>query len=226
MFKRNFSLIELLVVISIIAVLASLLFPALNKARGAALKSQCKNNLKQIGLVSSSYAMDNDGFLPPIYSCPQPSWNVNAQFWWSTFCYNEMGGKEANKSIFLCPANDLEYTGSYGIEYLGTGYLPCQYTVNFSLKTEMRPVGADNEKYVKLIRVKSPSTKIFISDATNDPSTTVRTYFYKGSSEMGGWFGLVHNRVANLLYAGMNVGEIKYPKLYTLEDQEKALLPE
>ena len=64
--KRKFTLIELLVVVAIIGILASLLIPALGKARESARSAVCLNNIKQIGLAISMYENDDEGILPQI----------------------------------------------------------------------------------------------------------------------------------------------------------------
>jgi len=71
--RSGFTLIELLVVIAIIAILIALLLPAVQQAREAARKSQCKNNLKQIGLALHNFH-DVYGHFPPMHGQP---WNVS-----------------------------------------------------------------------------------------------------------------------------------------------------
>ncbi|MGB7160302.1 MAG: type II secretion system protein [Tepidisphaeraceae bacterium] len=61
----GFTLVELLVVIGIIAVLISLLLPALNRARAHATSVQCLSNLRQLGQICYQYAAENNGWLPP-----------------------------------------------------------------------------------------------------------------------------------------------------------------
>lgn len=82
--RRGFTLIELLVVIAIIAVLIALLLPAVQQAREAARRTQCRNNLKQLALAVLNYESDNKMFPGGSYS----GTTVNCPNHWSTYPEN------------------------------------------------------------------------------------------------------------------------------------------
>jgi len=101
--RSSFTLIELLVVIAIIVILASMLLPALGRARQAAQKSACVSNLKQIGVASLQYANDNNDWLP----CDTGDTSGHNYYGWSTKIADQLNipFSMTKKSAMLCPAN-------------------------------------------------------------------------------------------------------------------------
>src|SRR5262245_7826979 len=112
--RFGFTLIELLVVIAIIAVLVALLLPAVQQAREAARRSQCKNNLKQMGLALHNYHEVNN-VLPPSTINPGSVYAANA---------GVTAGMVRNTTGYLLMLPYLEQTPLYNM-------------VNFNLATDI-----------------------------------------------------------------------------------------
>ena len=80
--RRGFTLIELLVVIAIIGLLVSMLMPAVQKAREAARRSSCINNMRQLGIAAHNYLSSHrvfpSGFIQTPAACDYPIANFNS----------------------------------------------------------------------------------------------------------------------------------------------------
>lgn len=100
--KRGFTLIELLVVIAIIAILIALLLPAVQQAREAARRTQCKNNLKQLALAMHNYHDVNLTFPIGVHAAWGQSWT------WAVLPYVE---QKALFDIMPTPINDNGWWG-------------------------------------------------------------------------------------------------------------------
>ena len=110
--KGRFTMIELLVVVSIIMMLAALLLPALNTAKQRGRTIQCANSLRQIGILTYNYSSDYDGYIlgrlfPPDSNAAWWAWILfsDRQLWWKMDCPE------------VLKANDIPVVG-YGMDYL------------------------------------------------------------------------------------------------------------
>ena len=112
--RSGFSLVELLVVISIIAILAAMLLPALAGAKLMARKSVCVGNLKQFGLAFQSYANDFNEYFPIEFQTFSPAITGETSYWFEELDASGIMLKNASGKL-SCPANEYPAYATNGI---------------------------------------------------------------------------------------------------------------
>jgi len=155
--ERGFTLIELLVVIAVIAILASLLLPAINRAKQAAYKTACLNNLKQWGLATQMFAGEHEDLLPkdgaPNGISTDEGWYNDLPRILGIACYKEMPWRtnaslNPGRSLWICPANPRRSNGNNLFHYC--------------LNEHVNGIGTGNQ--VPLTSIADPARTVWLFD--------------------------------------------------------------
>lgn len=207
---RIFTLIELLIVISIIAILASILMPTLSKVRESSKSTVCAGNLKQLGQMTFIYSDNYNGWMPlsrHTPSIPDRIWvnllseELNNPGYWHCAAYADGTGwyrtPESIRKLFWCPSSGTDYAG--GKCFLGVSYGYNQRIGDIQGRT---PSDADYADYAPRKLSRQTSELVIIVDV----STTKAARVFDAATRIDGRH--VNNK-ANILFCD---GHIKsYP---------------
>jgi len=206
--KGAFTLIELLVVIAIIAILASLLLPALARAKDKGRQTSCMNTLRQFYALLLFYSYDHDGVLPPPMGWQPAGMGVNPNWtieWSATLALTGYGNGYMNATNSFCPARP------------NCHYDPinnCNYALNWF--SGAAPPSSDGHTYIVKIETippPGPAMVVLLCDAPvrsipNYPADTVCDYTF-GLGDI--WYYKIHGQAMNVLYADGHGQLMKLP---------------
>lgn len=201
--RSGFTLIELLVSVSIMGILASLLLPALGRARERGRRAACISNLHQIGLAAMAYTEDWQGKFPALQSTAAEPWRWagNLIFNWegTTRPLNSyLGIKRVTyssamtpfapdiQSVVRCPSDNMNWAPGTGTHYfsLGSSYFYNAYGKGIG--------GLNGLKGLEVTKVRNPSEVVLACDWTYDVSFALASYgnvYVKGPHELGTTWG-------------------------------------
>jgi len=199
--KRDFTLIELLVVIAIIGILASMLLPALSKARQQARASQCSSNLRQIIFAAALYSDDYEDYIPQYFAGTDSS--KSSLFWVPRLLPYTTG----NYKPWLCPDSPaIHYTADY-IKLNGISSAMNIGINAYNWGGRNGSAWAFAWPYVKMNQIRHPSYVIYAGDGVGKSSTyypTPNTNVFCYTSALVGTGGAAwyprHNQNINFVF--------------------------
>lgn len=180
--KKGFTLIELLVVIAIIALLLSIMMPALGKVKEKAKAVVCASNQHQVGLSMATYAaMNSDAIIPPV---TWSNWNAQSGFYtWGGRLFHELRFIKSSNYLF-CPTTkmpdgmtrDWEVSNNKADPYVSIEEWSPRHT--FGLRAKQFNSWGSKE-VIKLSHIKQPSRYYLVTDTSHPTFFTTRTQFKK-----------------------------------------------
>jgi len=226
--KTGFTLIELLVVIAIISLLASLLLPALSKAKESGRAALCKSNMRQISLGMLMYVDENNDYIPwpgEIDRNWAPDWVFGGQA--DTFANNPRMWRNPGYGFHAEAGSVFSYVTSlprmrYSEKFTNvfpvyrcpsTGPLGRAQRVNYSMNGELDPNGP-NSPGVRHSAVINPSQKLLLLN--EDPATMKNASFNPGGTAISGRF-VTHNGRINVAYIEGHIETMKHQKVMDIQ---------
>lgn len=208
--KAHFTLIELLIVISIIAILAGLLLPALNAARNKANSVTCKNNLKQLGLAAFMYVNDYSGYYPGRITS-SGSFYKNIVVYLGYNLGPLIHSPLPKRKIFYCSAD------SFQANIGDKGWMYMSYGLNDYAGWEVTGM----PRFLKIGYLKQPQKAIYLADGKETRSSRLAFPiglsaqvwpFSSDTPECG--LDFRHNKRTNVLFMDNHIGELSFPETY------------